>query len=113
MKTKRLYNGIVTFYEDFMIWVSKIEKGAEGYVIFNGEDSSEKNHKKVFKCTIEHVIRRRGLSEAAYNEIILNTPSSDVGGEFITEDDIYYVFIKTGKRGDYFDVIQFNDTYEC
>lgn len=108
MKVKYLYNGIATFYEDFTIWVSKIERGAEGYVIFNSE-----NRKKVYKCEIEKVIRRRGLSEAAYNEMILNTPSSNVSGEFITDDDIYYVFVKTGKRGDYFDDVYFNDAYEC
>lgn len=108
MKIKHLYNGIATFYDDFTIWVSKIERGAEGYVIFN-----DKNRKKVYKCEIEKVIRRRYLSEAAYNEVILNTPSYNVSGEFITDNDIYYVFVKTGKRGDYFDDVYFNDAYEC
>lgn len=113
MKIKHLYNGIATFYEDFTIWVSKIERGAEGYVIFNDEDPLNKNRKKVYKCEIEKVIRRRGLSESAYNEVILNTPSSNVSGEFITDDDTYYIFVKTGKRGDYFDDVYFNDAYEC
>lgn len=103
MKELTLEKGILSEYEESSLWVAKLETGSPAVLI--EFDSKDENKKTMTPCKVVSIIKRSQYdTDKAYNEAvdrILNVTHATATGEFVTDDDIFYLEMeRDGNVGD-------------
>ncbi|MBO4389652.1 MAG: hypothetical protein J5825_02180 [Lachnospiraceae bacterium] len=109
-----LKNGIVTEYDDFMLWVEQLEENASSYVINKNEDDEASS---AISAEVRKVVARSDYdSEEEYSDAVeeLEGEGFDTCAEFVTDDGIFYVGVEWVDEEQPVDSFEMDDdVYYC
>lgn len=89
----KIEGGFLSEYDDFELWVERLEKGSKGYYIEKDDETGEYTYMR--PCRISQIICLADYSsETEYNldfEDMMQNGDFDTTAEFTTQDNCYYL----------------------